>query len=82
MNSGDKRVNEWTGMTALHNTFLEEHNRIADFFYTKYVKLFPHWTGKHLDEEVYQKTRRILAAQIQVKWEGLETRVCAKIVIL
>ncbi|KAF6032536.1 hypothetical protein EB796_009137 [Bugula neritina] len=64
--AGDKRVNEWTGMTALHNTFLEEHNRIADFFYTKYVKLFPHWTGKHLDEEVYQKTRRILAAQIQV----------------
>ncbi|XP_054158548.1 peroxidase-like [Oppia nitens] len=55
---GDVRVNEQTGLTMLHNVLLREHNRIA----TVLEELNPDWT----DEIVYQESRRILAAEIQV----------------
>ena len=64
---GDERVNVWPGLTALHNTFVREHNRIADVLYAKMSRVEPLLDRITLDEEAYQQARRIIAAQLQVE---------------
>ena len=56
--SGDIRVNEQTGLTALHTLFLREHNRLAEEISKKY----PAMTG----DEIYEIARKIVGAQMQV----------------
>ncbi|KAK2704787.1 hypothetical protein QYM36_016995 [Artemia franciscana] len=55
--AGDKRVNEQTMLAAFHTIFVREHNRIA----TSLQQLNPLWS----DEQLYQESRRIVAAEIQ-----------------
>jgi hypothetical protein len=55
--AGDVRANEQTGLTAMHTLFLREHNRLA-----KSIKQ----ENPHLsDEEIYQRSRKIVGAEIQ-----------------
>ncbi|MDP6116755.1 MAG: peroxidase family protein [Planctomycetota bacterium] len=55
--AGDVRANEQTGLTAMHTVFMREHNRLA-----KSIKQ----NSPHLsDEEIYQRARKIVGAQIQ-----------------
>ncbi|KAK2522438.1 myeloperoxidase [Columba guinea] len=56
--AGDKRVTENLGLSALHTVFLREHNRLV----RELSKLNPHWDG----EKLYQETRKIVAAIIQI----------------
>ncbi|KAL1422059.1 hypothetical protein MTO96_022461 [Rhipicephalus appendiculatus] len=55
--AGDERVNEHPGLTAMHTTFLRQHNRIARLL------------GQHnlllSDEEIFQRTKRIVESQLQ-----------------
>ena len=56
--AGDVRANEQIGLTAMHTLFVREHNRLA-----KEIRR----TNKNLSgEEIYQRARRIVAAQMQV----------------
>ncbi|KAL1122797.1 hypothetical protein AAG570_003123 [Ranatra chinensis] len=55
--SGDSRVNEHTGLAALHTVWAREHNRLA----RQLARLNPHW----LDEILFQEARRIVIAQLQ-----------------
>lgn len=56
--AGDVRANEQVGLTALHTLFVREHNRLA----IKIAKRKPSLSG----EQIYQKTRRQVVAQLQV----------------
>jgi hypothetical protein len=56
--AGDTRVNEQIALTAMHTLFVREHNRLADELAVK----FP---GSS-DEEIYQMTRKIVGAQMQI----------------
>ncbi|XP_046580914.1 peroxidasin-like isoform X2 [Haliotis rubra] len=56
--SGDVRVNEFPPLTSLHTVFHREHNRIARSF----AVINPHWD----DESLFQETRKIIAAAMQV----------------
>lgn len=56
--AGDVRANEQVALTALHTLFVREHNRLAGII----VNENPGLTG----EEIYQRTRRIVGAQMQV----------------
>ncbi len=55
--AGDERVNEQLGLTAAHTLFMREHNRWADAIAAQNSG----WS----DEEVYQRARKIVGAEIQ-----------------
>jgi len=56
--AGDIRVQQHPGLGAIQSLFLLEHNRIA----REYKELNPGLTN---DEEIYQLSRRLVAAQMQ-----------------
>jgi peroxidase len=56
--SGDVRANEHVALTALHALFIREHN----YWATQLALDNPGWT----DEQLYQRARKIVAAEIQV----------------
>lgn len=56
--AGDVRANENVALTAMHTVFVREHNRIAD--------LLREWKPWLEGEEIYQRTRHIVAAEIQL----------------
>ncbi len=56
--AGDVRTNEQIALATMHTLFVREHNRLADLILA---------TEPHLDdEEVYQRARAIVGAQMQV----------------
>ena len=55
--AGDVRADEHPGLSAIHSLFLLEHNRLATEFKTLDSSL--------TDEELYQKARHIVIAEIQ-----------------
>ena len=55
--SGDVRANEHVGLTAMHTLFVREHNRLAE----EIAMNNPSPSG----EEIYQRARRIVGAQMQ-----------------
>jgi len=57
LQAGDERARENPMLASLHALFLREHNRLAGQF----SSLFPEAT----DEEIYQKARRLVWAQMQ-----------------
>jgi hypothetical protein len=63
--SGDVRVNEQIGLTAMHTLFSREHNYWADRIATD------QFAGQDLndsdvDEQIYQLTRQIVGAELQI----------------
>ena len=63
--AGDIRSNEQPGLTALHTLFVREHNRLAAEIAAS------DFAGQDLsdaavDEEIYQRARRLVIAEIQV----------------
>ena len=56
--AGDVRVNEQSGLTAMHTLFVREHNRLANLIsaYHPYLS----------DEEIYQRARALVAAELQI----------------
>jgi len=56
--AGDVRANEQAALAAMHTLFVREHNRLVE----RYAVEHPAWDG----EELYQKAREIVAAQMQV----------------
>ena len=57
--AGDARVNVIPSLGWSHALFLREHNRIAKIF----ANINPRWS----DETIFQETRRLVAAIIQVQ---------------
>ncbi len=55
--SGDVRVNEQPGLTAMHTLFSREHNRLADELKAEFPTL--------TDEEIYQRARMLVIAEMQ-----------------
>ena len=60
--AGDVRANEQPGLTSMHTVFLREHNRWADIVASEN----PDWS----DEQIYQKARRIVGAEVQAVTYG------------
>lgn len=56
--AGDVRANENVELTAIHTLFVREHNRIAAAIASGHPELG--------DEAIYQQTRRIITAEVQV----------------
>ena len=56
--AGDVRANEHAILTSLHTLFVREHNRLAG----KIALANQGWS----DEQIYQKARKIMGAEIQV----------------
>ena len=55
--AGDERVNENSGLVAMHTIFVREHNRIA----AGLRRLNPHWSGR----EVFNCARKIIGGILQ-----------------
>ncbi|MDO8648194.1 MAG: peroxidase family protein [Candidatus Peregrinibacteria bacterium] len=55
--AGDIRANEQLGLTSMHTLFVREHNRLCDEIAQQNPGLS--------DEELYQRARRIVIAQMQ-----------------
>jgi peroxidase len=55
--AGDVRANEQVGLTALHIVFVREHNRLVAGLAEEHSQ----WDG----EQLYQRARRLVGAQIQ-----------------
>lgn len=55
--TGDPRVNEQFGLTAMHTIWMREHNRISSAL----IDLNKHWT----DARAYEEARKIVGAQVQ-----------------
>jgi peroxidase len=55
--AGDVRANEQVGLTAMHTLFVREHNRLADLIHEA--------DPGASDDEVYQRARRLVGAQMQ-----------------
>lgn len=55
--TGDSRVNEQPGLTAIHTIWMREHNRVA----RQLKALNPSWN----DETVFQEARRFVVAEMQ-----------------
>ena len=56
--AGDVRANENVELTAIHTLFIREHNTIAGA-----IAAANHWLN---DEQIFQLTRRIVVAELQV----------------
>ncbi|PEP74460.1 hypothetical protein CN581_28530 [Bacillus toyonensis] len=56
--AGDDRANTSFGLAALHTLFVREHNRLAN----EILETNPNFN----DEEIYQRARKLVSAQIQV----------------
>jgi len=57
--AGDVRANEQSALIAMHTLFVREHNRLAKKIARKH--------GGHLSgDEIYERARRIVGAQMQV----------------
>ncbi len=56
--AGDIRANEQVGLTSVHTLFMREHNRLADL-----IKAVDPGLS---DEDIYQKARKIVGAQMQI----------------
>lgn len=56
--AGDVRANEQVALTVLHTLFVREHNRLARRIAQRHPQLS--------DEEIYQRARRLVAAEMQV----------------
>jgi peroxidase len=54
----DHRVNEQVSLIAMHTVWVRQHNRLAK----QLSRLNPSWS----DEQVYQETRKIVEAQLQI----------------
>lgn len=63
--SGDVRANEHVGLTAMHTLFVREHNRLAEEILVHDPDLLDKEIDKR-DEEIYQRARRIVGAQMQI----------------
>ncbi len=59
--AGDERVRENVLLACIHALFVREHNRLAKQFYEG----LHIGTPKEKDEEAFQKTRRLVGAQMQ-----------------
>ena len=55
--TGDSRVNEQPGLTAIHTIWHREHNRVANAL----EALNPQWSP----DAVFEEARRIVVAQYQ-----------------
>lgn len=63
--SGDVRANEHVGLTAMHTLFVREHNRLAEEILVHDPDLLDKEIDQR-DEEIYQRARRIVGAQMQI----------------
>jgi peroxidase len=54
----DHRVNEQVALIAMHTIWVRQHNRFAK----RLSSMNPNWS----DEHVYQETRKIIEAQLQI----------------
>lgn len=62
--AGDVRGNEHVALTSMHTMFLREHNRLAALIDTTHTDL-PVGDDAARDEEIYQRARKIVGAEIQ-----------------
>ncbi len=57
--AGDVRANEQSGLAAMHTLFVREHNTIASILYVAFQ-------GVLSDDDIYEFTRMIVGAEMQV----------------
>lgn len=61
--AGDVRANENSALASIHTLFVREHNRIAEIIEATHTDLPLDPIAR--DEEIYQRARKIVGAQIQ-----------------
>jgi hypothetical protein len=71
--AGDARVNEQTGLTAIHTVMVREHNRIAEDLKARLdsgeedlVTAFINSGLNDEDQFIYQSARKLVGAQVQI----------------